>query len=322
MITNLLNNIFTSHKLSYHERYLLCIPRGGLNDTLVQIYKCLEYSERFNRTLIIDTKKSGIFRDFDDFFEFIDIDTHYIGKTDESLYQRLNTYNCYPRYCRKNLNKYISAHNKKLRSYTIRGGRRKLQFKQKKNYRHQLLVHENCGGGVESLELLKRLKLTDGLAKLVREKIDSFGGDYVAIHIRNTDYQSHYKEFFKSLYSSMKNQRVLVCSDNGLVVDEAKIFFDQSEILTTNVPYLENNKCLHVANNYVDEDAKFDAPNNAIIDLLALANAENVYYPKVFKDSSKTLTSGFSQLAHNLSKNKFLVKQLIGESIQAPVTDA
>ena len=89
--------------------------------------------------------------------------------------------------------------------------------------------------------------------------------------------------------------------------------------------FLKNNQCIHEAANYseLDAKAKYDAPNNAIIDLLALANAETVYYADVFrKDSKEPYTSGFSQLAYNLSKDKSLVKQLIGKSIQAPVSDA
>ena len=49
---------------------LLCIPYGGLNDTLVQISRCYEYAKIYKRQLLIDTSKSGIFLDFGLYFEF------------------------------------------------------------------------------------------------------------------------------------------------------------------------------------------------------------------------------------------------------------
>ena len=51
------------------EKFLLCRPQGGLNDTLCQIELCWRYAARFNRTLIIDARKSGLHADFSEFFQ-------------------------------------------------------------------------------------------------------------------------------------------------------------------------------------------------------------------------------------------------------------
>ena len=51
------------------SKYLLCRPRGGLNDTLTQISLCLDYAFKFKRHLIIDTMRSGILDRFDNYFE-------------------------------------------------------------------------------------------------------------------------------------------------------------------------------------------------------------------------------------------------------------
>ena len=56
-------------------KYLLCRPRGGLNDTLNQIELCWRYSEIYNRILIIDTEyliSTGISVKFSSLFEVLD----------------------------------------------------------------------------------------------------------------------------------------------------------------------------------------------------------------------------------------------------------
>ena len=39
------------------KRYLLCRPRGGLNDVFCQIIRCIEYAKREKRYLNIDIKR-------------------------------------------------------------------------------------------------------------------------------------------------------------------------------------------------------------------------------------------------------------------------
>ena len=306
------------------EKFLLCVPMGGVNDLLCQIYSCLEYAEKYQRTLIIDTKKSGLFRDFAEFFEFTEIHTKHITYVDNDLYEQLNTYTCLPILCEGRINNYQVRWDKKLCCYTLKNHWRPISFQKDQPFPQQLLVHQDSGGGLNSLKLLRRLKLTQELADLVHQQLDALGDNYVAIHIRNTDLQSHYKDYFRTMRPKLINQRILICSDSAEVIHQAKIFFNQSQILTTKSSSLKNNQCIHEASNYssLDAKAKFDAPINAIIDLVALANAETVYYPEVFrKDSQKPRTSGFSRLAHNLSKDKFLLKQLIGNSVSALVKD-
>ena len=53
------------------ERLLLCRPLGGLNDMLCQIDLACRYAERFDRTVIVDTKHQSkiYFRDsFSNYF--------------------------------------------------------------------------------------------------------------------------------------------------------------------------------------------------------------------------------------------------------------
>ena len=52
-------------------RYLLCRPRGGFNDTLSQIFLCMQYAKKTNRKLIIDTTRSGLHDNFSSYFKTV-----------------------------------------------------------------------------------------------------------------------------------------------------------------------------------------------------------------------------------------------------------
>lgn len=310
MLIELLRNLGLWKTAEKQKRYLLCVPHGGLNDTLCQISKCVEYAEQYQRTLIIDTKKSGLFRDFDDFFELknknVAIHTH----VSDTIYQILNTQTCYPKQCQGQLDRYVSKFNKKLRRFTIDGKKHRTTFKFNRNYVHQCLVHEDCGGGLASMRLLARLQLREELAQRVRQQLAELGEDYVAIHVRHTDYQTDYKKCFKTIYSQLENKRVLVCSDNIDVINYAKRIFNSADVVTTSRPQLSGGQCLHEPSNYTNEQHKYDAPNAAIIDLICLASARTIYTPALANSKKKAKFSGFARLAKTLAQEKHIIKQL------------
>lgn len=70
---------------------LLCIPYGGLNDTLVQISRCYEYAKIYKRRLLIDTSKSVIFLDFGLYFDLNpQLDCKVTTVIDDDTFDRLN----------------------------------------------------------------------------------------------------------------------------------------------------------------------------------------------------------------------------------------
>lgn len=50
------------------QKILLCRPKAGFNDILVQIYKCKKYAIRFNRKLYVDTSRSYVHTCFSNYF--------------------------------------------------------------------------------------------------------------------------------------------------------------------------------------------------------------------------------------------------------------
>ena len=89
-------------------KYLLCRPRGGLNDTLNQIELCWRYSEIYNRILIIDTEyliSTGISVKFSSLFEVLDPSKNIILDLSKTLLDNLNQLNTFPPSCKGRLTK-------------------------------------------------------------------------------------------------------------------------------------------------------------------------------------------------------------------------
>jgi hypothetical protein len=83
-------------EISKSNKYLLCIPHGGMNDTLCQIELCWLYALKYGRQLIINTQKSGLMGDFSDYFEPIEKSLIIIPSIGQDLYDELNSLSCYP----------------------------------------------------------------------------------------------------------------------------------------------------------------------------------------------------------------------------------
>ena len=86
MTTNLVMNT--------NKKFVYCVPRGGLNDALNQIYKCYIYCLSFNRDLIINTNQdhASCFHDhFSNVFKFKEKHSiKIIDRVDDKIFEDLN----------------------------------------------------------------------------------------------------------------------------------------------------------------------------------------------------------------------------------------
>lgn len=83
------------------HRILLCIPYWcGLNDVLVQIWKSYQYAIDANRQLLIDTRVSGFWDDFDNYFVATDATQagpiRITGRVSDHEIKQLNQRSTYP----------------------------------------------------------------------------------------------------------------------------------------------------------------------------------------------------------------------------------
>jgi tetratricopeptide (TPR) repeat protein len=293
------------------ESFLLCRPHGGLNDTFCQIEKCWRYAEQVGRTLIVDTRKSCLFGEFSEFFTpanaCIKVETN-TTKIDIAI----NSLDCYPPLINgPQLNELLDPHrtiySEKHRNLVDRVSGALLTFDFGKDYSESILVHEQFGGGDLSFGLLERIAISESIRSIVLDRVARLGKDYVAIHVRNTDYQTNYESLFNTIYPEVAGKSVLICSDDAEVIAKAKDFFNASEVLNASeIPHTNQLPLHDKLTMKSDEDRKTSAISS-IVDLCALGLSGKLYFTNVTAGHP----SGFSSLAKHLHDNKHLVLKLL-----------
>lgn len=297
--------------MSLTKKYLLCRPRGGLNDNLVQIEKCWRYAERFSRTLILDTEKSqGFCGNFFRFFNVLKSKCEVRTLGDDCSIKELEKYSYYPNNLQGKLaylSKYVSGEN-----FVDSGSGQRLTFNHLLDYDQTILVHEQCGGGSGSLDCLSRLSFTNEVCSSIAIKLAPiFTTDqYAAIHIRNTDYKTDYKRLFSRVEPRISHERVLICTDSLEAAEYAKLFFQNRKLIFTS-PLIDTGRvALHeyAATRY-QAASQYNAVINAVTDLIALSLSDQLF----FGETKANVVSGFSKLAGSLHQNRGIVQQLFIE---------
>lgn len=284
-------------------KMLLCRPAGGFNDILCRIESCWRYAELHDRLLIVDTTRSSLACDFDDYFS-----TQHPGvklRVPQNLLKDLDRVKVFPHCLSGRLSTY-KAEYKNGKGYVDSDTNLPVRFDLKMQYEEDLLVYENSGGGGISINCLERLQLHKHISLEILSGLSGIHKPYDAIHIRNTDMKTDYINFFKNLYPYVDGHNVLICSDDQACRVYAKKFFTKSNVMTvTEIPDTQG-KALHFSNL-----TPVPQKNLAMLtDLFALAMADKLFTIEgVFKN--KRRTSGFSSLACKLHKQQCVCQRLL-----------
>jgi hypothetical protein len=325
-------------------KYLLCRPRGGINDTLNQIEKCWRYAEVYNRILIIDTEyliSTGISVEFSKLFEPKQhYENVYFNLTLSSLCN-LNQLSVFPASCAGRLDKYQTRLDENFRQIDKDTGSR-LTFDFNKNYVEDLLLHDQFGAGTIGIDCLARLKFSEQFKLDVLNMLyPLLGKSHIGLHVRHTDYQTNYIHAFKKIYDKTINQRVLLCSDSIEVKNFAKKFFDQSDFISLSMPPDTVGFGIPTyATFHCNQEQRYNLMVQAFSDLLGLAKASQTifcelslgkfsnaasqhqdfatYATAIQNSPTKKIgingLSGFSFFAASLKKNTSIINQLFSDS--------
>ncbi len=258
--------------------YLLCRPLGGLNDILCQVGKSIKYAKKTKRDLILDLR-------YNDRFPF-DVNVLFRGP---HLFQGEGGE--YPSRAVSSIQSstYPEAVSNKVepRSYEIREYRGWLVDKESSTYltwSHQdlrswrLVLHEQWGGGLDSLIAFAWLQPSNELKNSVRDLLK--GHDFSksnGIHYRNSDYRSS----FELLFSSLERHP-----------QDSLIFTDDISLRATKLPLSPN---WDTANYSVEAEASFVS---TLCDLIALASCKRIELIRL--DAERVQYSGFGILAASL----------------------
>jgi hypothetical protein len=299
------------------RKILFCIPHGGLNDSLYQIQLCYQYAQEHDRDLYIDGSKSGFLDSFENYF--IVPEGVFLKKIDF-----LNPpFDCYPKFLSEDIINYPIYFEQNKQNFAHSPTGALLTFDFSKSYDENILIHEQCGGGLQSVKAFEWMKLKEEIRIWVAEKINKLG-EYDAIHVRNTDYQTNYPAFFRKINKKLR-EKIVLCTDDWQCQNYAKSFWGERLTIVTKIPNTHGQR-LH-QNSEID---RFETNVNAIADLFILACSKNLYYGKVRIQSdglhsfrlrkfiknliylqSKVSISGYSQLAKSLHERKELIQNTI-----------
>lgn len=291
------------------ERYLLCRPRNGLNDTLVQIERCWRHAEKFNRILIIDPINSASVTNLSLFFSPLSPTSRVYFHVLPDQLEHLNKLPCQPNALTGRVSDY--------KGVSVQRGARWIVCDEKTNtplwadldrdYPEPMLLHESGGGGKDGIEFLKRVKLEPNLARDIHEKIRKLGSNYAAVHIRHSDLKTDWRKFLRSIRRALRGRTVLICSDSSEVIKAAPLILKDSTIRTVSELVYTDGQPQHRRLGASDE-SRNATMRAALVDLLAMGAASDLF----ITCHDQGATSGFSRLAASICRDKSFVNSLLG----------
>lgn len=289
------------------ERFIFCRPRGGFNDNLAQIGRCLIYGLMHQRKLVLSTVNAGQLRDFATYFC-----VHPSGRQsillNDSLRSLTHRQDIFPANLSGDLETMFPIWNLEARLHIDPVTRVPIRF-ENKPYPHAILLHEQCGGG-PGWSTLERLQFTPPVRQAIHARLAHLPRRYTAIHIRDTEYyRTDWKAFLNAIPGDqLRRFPCLLCTDNPATIQQARQYIPSVEFLSI-YPFpegLEEGESLH----YSPKAQGWDFDVGTLTDLVAMARAE-----RLFITTHKAAgVSGFGQLALDLHRRPYLLARLMNGS--------
>ncbi len=285
------------------RKVLLCRPRAGFNDMLNQIEICWQYAKLHDMEMIVDSRKRSFYDSFDMYFEVLEPTADVSFKLTALREKQLNLLSTYPPEQQGEVD--LISSKRGIRPNTCR----KTRIDVNNIYEEELVIHEAGGGGERGLKCLSRLRFSPSVSREIQSNMSVLRPGYMAIHVRNTDIKTDYKNYFEKLREKAKGRQLLVCSDDAACISYAKEFFYESEVVVVSRTPPTTGTNIH---NNAELRNRFGsrALNVAMLtDLISLACSSDLYIGTPNNERS----SGFSSLVRDLNSNKHIVQTLLGE---------
>ena len=180
--------------------YLYCLPRGGFNDQLVNIQRGIEYCDKHNRTLLLDTSDSCYKINWSEYFT-IKSKCNIIG--DINIIRKLlsDKLTVYPPFITDKLFDIMSQNihtYKDMNKYTYKLDDNTISIDLPiQDPKETVVVYTKIQGG-DGVPLFKSLSLNDNLKNHCTSKYYTIPSPYLGIQIRNTDHKCDYVTLYES----------------------------------------------------------------------------------------------------------------------------
>jgi hypothetical protein len=289
------------------DRLLLCRPQGGLNDILCQIERACRYAERFDRTVFVDTDYPGTRYIRDAFSRYFVSGQARLVLDADAIRGRIDDLEVFPGFLAGRTNRYGARYDHTVKNFVDEETGRPISFDFDTDYPQPLLVHHAAGGGTLSIGALSRIRVSEDLAAQLRERLAAIGRDYVALHIRNTDYRTEYERWLMENRSKIVGP-VFVATDNLATVAHCRSILGAERVHSFATLEAEAGQPVHPI---ADRADAYQRNCDAILDLFMLACARQLYVFKLMPNLHGVNYSGFSMLAANLQRSEHLLERLI-----------
>jgi hypothetical protein len=284
------------------EKFLICQPKGGINDMFCQIGKCIFYAEKYDRTLIIDSTLSDLHTDLSKYFT---VNNLYKNIKLDLTNQQIEQFYSDPEFPQDFLLRSNDCLDPVCAPF-------------QSNVPHKFLLHRSFGGGYCSLHALHYFVLNKEISEKIKFKKQQLG-NYHAIMIRHRDYNTDYKKALNDVASLNLSIPLFLFTDNHVVQEYAK---------TLNFKHLITNESL---NKFYDFNlpimymprtdpkvSQHEINIQVLMDLFLAALSDHIYptyllgYMGDNQFANVKIKSGFINLAIELQNNKQLLENLLG----------
>ena len=264
-----------------YSRAVVSKPLGGLNDTLCQIQRALQFADHTGRHLFLDTTESGILAPFDDFFEFVDDTIPVTIGFPTSEVARWNSMTVSPASLEGRVSDFFDTPSPERFTMVGESDSRAVRLPPP-NVTTDLVVHHQRGGGRLSQRLLRRIRVKPDVMAQIREMVSHLPEHYAAVHIRATDYTTDHVAMLGRVKRAEKSLPVLVCSDNAdVVADAIKILGESRVLFFPSQQDVPPGTPLHEADNYQSDSEKRHATLTLLRDVYAMSGAKTFYFAPI-----------------------------------------
>jgi len=287
------------------QSYLLCRPRGGLNDILVQIQKCLLYASLHRRKLLVDTTRSGLRDSLSSYFEWKSQFCKATLNSNRISQLHLDELSCFPEAVEGCVSSYQTEFLFQSETFSLIGeasSRQPTTFDFSCNYPNKILIHEQEGGGA-GWHALRHLRFCPTIAALIKKRLKLLPVKYIGIHIRNTDVKTDFARFCEAIMPHVVNQCVFISTDSHEALIYARRVLRHSNILSFSELPSEYTGKLHDAPGITSMQTNIDA----LCDLVCLSLAETILLP----GPEIGYQSGFGNLAASLLNRRWITRRLL-----------
>lgn len=294
------------------KKYLICRPQGGLNDIFNQIERCRFYAWKHGRDLVVDTNYGNAIHFRDEFGYYFKSNRDYMRFCSAEDLVDPGEVSVLPTVLSGRLSGYPFEFDRSAVCYVESASRMPLTFDFSTDHDERVLVHHTGGGGVSSLQLLRRIQLRETVASEVIRRRGRLDANYIAVHARNTDLISNYRPIIAEINASGYRGQVLICTDDKNVVDEFRENLNSADVIS--LANLETGEDRRIHFLQPTDDAR--ARNiDAICDLMLLALSNELFVAHLLPNAEAPGGfSGFSLLARLLHREPSTIWSLLGPS--------